>query len=150
MITTARTNSDNPAFQQLAAELELELKIRDGEAHLFYAALNKIDKLDHVIIAYSGNEPVGCGALRKYSQDSMEIKRMYVSPGRRVQGIASVILHELENWCKELNYKNCVLETGKNQPEAIQFYKKNGYFSIPNFGHYKDAANSLCFKKEMI
>lgn len=150
MITTERTNSDNPAFQHLAGELEMELKIRDGEDHLFYAQLNKIDKLEHVIVAYSGNEPVGCGGLRSYSQDLMEVKRMYVAPGRRMQGIASLVLKELESWCKELMYKKCILETGKNQPEAIHFYKKNGYISIPNFGHYTNAANSLCFEKEMI
>ena len=148
MINIKRTNSDDKHFQQLADELELELKIRDGDEHTFYAQLNLIDKLEHVIVAYDGDEPVGCGAMRKYSQYRMEIKRMFVPVSRRGQGIASMILQALEIWCRELSFTHYVLETGKNQPEAISFYKKNKYSIIPNFGRYKSSANSICFEKK--
>ena len=150
MIDIIRTNSDDTHFQKLAAELEMELKIQDGADHLFYPQLNNIDKLEHVVIGYDNdNKPIGCGTLRKYSEDTMELKRMYVKLNRRGEGIASLLLEELEALCKELGYSNCVLETGKNQPEAISFYKKNGYTSIPNFGQYEGSANSLCFKKKL-
>ena len=41
MFRIKRTDSDNPDFQTLVKDLDLELKIRDGEEHLFYAQLNK-------------------------------------------------------------------------------------------------------------
>ncbi len=148
-IVIKRTNSDNEAFQILVKELDLDLKIRDGEEHLFYVRLNKTDKIKYVIVAYDEDVPIGCGAVREYSQDTMEVKRMFVQPNKRNQGIASTILSELETWCKELNYKKCILETGKNQPEAIRLYEKNGYKMIANYGHYKDVANSVCFQKEL-
>ena len=150
MIITKRTNSDNEDFQDLARHLEMDLKRRDGEEHLVYARLNKIDILKHVVVAYDQDQAVGCGAIREFTNDMVEVKRMFVAPAQRTQGIASRILNELEAWAVELNYKICILETGKNQREAIGFYKKNKYKIIPNFGQYKNSANSVCFEKELV
>lgn len=149
MIIIKRTNSDDHNFIGLVRELDLDLKIRDGEEHLFYAQLNKIDKIKYVIVVYDQDEPIGCGAVREYTANTMEIKRMFVQLKNRGLGIASIILKELETWCNELNFKKCILETGKNQPEAIRLYKKNNYTITPNFGHYKNVTNSVCFEKEL-
>ena len=134
---------------ELVKELDSDLKIRDGEEHVFYAQFNKTDKINYVVVAYEEDIPVGCGALKEYSTDIMEVKRMFVRIDKRGKGIASRMLHELEIWCKELGYKKCVLETGKKQPEAIRLYEKNQYVRIPNYGQYKGVENSVCFEKEL-
>jgi putative acetyltransferase len=79
----------------------------------------------------------------------MEVKRMYVLPGKRGRGIAFTILSQLEDWSKELGTTTLVLETGKKQREAIALYKKSGYNIIPSYGKYKNMENSICFKKEL-
>jgi GNAT superfamily N-acetyltransferase len=147
MISCIRTTSDNKDFQQLVSELDADLRIRDGEDHAYYAQFNKIDKIKHVVIAYEENTAVGCGAVKEYTADTMEVKRMYVLPEKRGHGVASVILKELENWTLELNYSTCILETGKKQPEAIALYLKNNYTIIPNYGQYEHMDNSVCFEK---
>ena len=98
---------------------------------------------------FRSDEAVGCGAVKAFTADAMEVKRMYVPPNRRGQGIASIVLYELETWCRELNFKKCVLETGKRQPGAIALYKKNNYKIISNFGPYEKDTNSVCFEKEL-
>ena len=95
MIITKRTNSADKNFQEFVRALDIDLKIRDGEEHSFYARFNKIDMIKHVVVAYDGDEPVGCGAVKEFSADTMELKRMYVPLNRRGQGIASIILMEL-------------------------------------------------------
>ncbi len=150
MIHYHRTNSDNPDFQKLVAELDILLSIHDGEEHAFYAQYNKIDSLKFVIVAYDNETPIGCGAIKQYSTDTMEVKRMFVLPNRRGAGIATAILKELEKWSIELGYHNCVLETGKNLYGAIELYKKNGYCKIPNYGQYEHAENSECFEKTLV
>jgi len=149
MIKIARTNSDDQDFIKLVKQLDDYLAELDGEEHAFYNQLNKIDKLKHVIVAYENSEPVGCGAMREYSPEKMEVKRMYTLPEHRGKGIATTILTELETWAAELSYTKCVLETGKRQPEAIGLYKKNGYTIIPNYGKYVQMDNSVCFEKEL-
>lgn len=147
MIEYIRTNSDHADFRKLVRELDADLSVRDGEDHAFYDQFNKIDKIKFAIVAYSDGMAVGCGAIKEYSPEAMEVKRMYVLPERRGGGIASIILKELERWAVELQYKKCLLETGKKQPEAIRLYQKNQYEIIPNFGQYQGVENSLCFEK---
>lgn len=147
MISCNRTNPENGDFQKLVRELDKDLKIRDGEDHDFYAQFNKIDKIKHSIVAYDNGIPVGCGAIKLYNPYTMEVKRMYVVPQKRGQGIASMILNHLELWALELNYTKCLLETGVNQPEAIALYKKNRYKIIYNYGQYANVKNSVCFEK---
>src|ERR1041384_5715354 len=147
MIRIIRTNSDNQDFVQLVKHLAADLAERDGKDHSFYAQFNKIDQIKPVVLAYEDSKPVGCGAIKEYASDTMEIKRMYTSPDSRGKGIASRVLLELESWASELSYGKCILETGKKQPEAIGLYKKNGYKVIPNYGQYAEVDNSLCFEK---
>jgi GNAT superfamily N-acetyltransferase len=98
---------------------------------------------------YENEEPAGCGALRDFSPGIMELKRMYVPEYKRRKGIASLVLAELERWCRELHCTTCVLETGLNQPEAIAFYEQHQYGQIPKFGKYMDSPNSICFEKKL-
>ena len=149
MIICIKTHSQNPDFQKLVAALDADLAMRDGEEHAFYSQFNNINTLKYAMVAYENEIPVGCGAAREFSEDTMEIKRMYVPPGHRGKGIALKLLKELEQWIKELNYARCVLETGKKQPEAIALYKKKGYQQIQAYGQYKNVENSVCFEKNL-
>ena len=102
-----------------------------------------------MVVVYEDNDAVGCGAIKKYSPNTMEIKRMYTLPEKRGKGVASKVLRELEAWASELSYKTCILETGKRQPEALGLYKKNGYTTIPNYGQYAEIENSVCSEKHL-
>jgi len=149
MITYNKTNSENLDFKKLVRELDIDLQAKDDKLHTFYSQYNKIDKIKYVIVAYENKMPVGCGAIKQYSIDTMEVKRMYVPIINRGHGIATKILTDLESWAKELNFKRCILETGKKQTEAIQLYRKNGYLTISNYGQYENIENSLCFEKKL-
>ena len=145
-----RTNSQNKDFIDLVKLLDEDLAKRDGEDHSLYAQYNKLDKIKHALVLYKYNLPISIGALKEFESDSMEVKRMYTLPEYRGQGIATIVLLELENWAKELGYNKCVLETGKRQPEAIELYKKNGFKIIPNYGQYTNVENSICFEKLLV
>ena len=147
MITFIKTDAKHQDFQNLVKLLDADLLIRDGEIHHFYAQFNKVDFIKNVIIAYADAEAVGCGAIKMYDEQTMEIKRMFVKEGYRNQGIAAKLLTHLEDWAKELGFKKCILETGNNQPEAIRLYQKCNYKIIPNYGQYEGMETSFCFEK---
>ena len=144
---TIRTNSENKHFIKLVKELDDYLKITDGDEHDFYNQFNNIDVLEHVVVLFVDDVAVRCGAIKKFNEDAMEVKRMYVSPENRGTGIAQQIITELEIWAAALGYKSCVLETGKRQIEAVKFYHKCNYQVIPNYGQYAVMENSICFEK---
>jgi GNAT superfamily N-acetyltransferase len=103
-----------------------------------------------VILVQKNDQFVACGALKRFNNDSMEVKRMYVMPEFRGAGLASGLLNSLEAWMLEMGYKRSVLETGKRQPEAIKLYRKQGYRQTSNYGPYQGVENSLCFEKRLI
>lgn len=150
MITIKRTDSTNTDFQELVKELDKSLGIYYKEETSFYDKLNKIEKIKQAIVAYDKEGiAVGCGGIKEYSKEAMEIKRMFVPVTQRKKGIATLILNELEKWSNELHFKKCILETLKEKHYAIGFYKKNNYNEIPNFGEYIKAENSICFEKKI-
>ncbi len=147
MLTLRRTDSTSPDFVQLVAQLDRYLTLRNGDADAFYAQFNKIDALRNTVVAYDQHGPVGCGAIKPFDERSTEIKRMYVLPDRRGQGIAATVLTELEQWSRELGYTRCVLETARDFTDAVGLYSKYGYRVIPNYGQYVGVEDSVCFEK---
>lgn len=143
MLEILRTDSNNKDFQKLVFELNKALLNENIDVNVEiqnkYNKINIINNIDTVIIAYLDNIAVGCGCFRLYNDEIVEIKRKL--------GISSLILKELESWIKELEYKEILLETGKNMIAPINLYKKYGYQIIDNYGNYVNVDNSICMKK---
>lgn len=144
-----RTDSANKDFSGLIKLLDLEFLNKNEEAFAVCSPHNGIEKIKHVVVVYEEDKPIGCGAIREYADGIMEVKRMFVLNEYRGHGIASGILHELEAWAKELNYKKCILETGKILIDAVGLYKKNKYSVIPNYDPYENIESSICFEKNL-
>lgn len=142
-----RTTKEDKNFVELVKLLDEDLNARYGKLQKSYDGFNKIATLDGVVIAFVDDKAIGCGAIRKVDENKTEVKRMFVLPTYRKQGIAKMVLKELEILAYEQGFEKTVLETGSKQFEAIAFYQKNGYSQIPNYGAYKDNPNSLCFEK---
>jgi GNAT superfamily N-acetyltransferase len=149
MIKLFRTDANHPDFKELVILLDAGLAISDGKDHQFYTQFNKTDQIKFVIIAYENSKAVACGAIKKYDENTMEVKRMFTLPENRGKGLAGMILSELQLWAKEMNFKKCILETGIRQIEAIALYKKSDFIIIPNYGQYEGIETSICFEKKL-
>jgi len=143
-----RTTSQNADFANLIVKLDQNLASRNGDMQEYFNQFNKVDAIKHVIIAYVNGIAVGCGAIKQFDNESVEVKRMFVSDEYRGRGIAYNILNRLENWAKELGYKAAVLETSNVQVEAVALYSRT-YAVIENYGQYAGIETSICFKKEL-
>ena len=143
-----RTNSSDLDFVKLVKDLDFYLALKDGEEHSYYAQFNKIQDLKHCIVLYQNEIPVGCGAIKNFDSETMEVKRMFVKQEVRGNGFGAKILQELENWAKEIGSQYTILETGKRQTEAVKLYSKT-YKVIPNYGQYEGIEDSVCFKKAL-
>jgi GNAT superfamily N-acetyltransferase len=72
---------------------------------------------------------------------------MYVAPAARGTRVAVALLRRLEADARALGWKRLVLETGERQPDAMRFYEREGYRSIPPFGYYLGSSLSRCYEK---
>jgi GNAT superfamily N-acetyltransferase len=85
------------------------------------------------IVGCRDGEPVCCGGVKSLSEGTCEIKKMYVLPGARGQGVARTLLHELERLALELGYAVARLDTGPKQLHAQALYADEGYEAIEDF-----------------
>ena len=146
MISLVRTDQDHPDFLLLTHLLNADLAVRYEVEPSLFVKINSKYRFDHVVLAYDGNEPMGCVTMSNYADGTAELKRMFIHPNHRRKGAAKMLLSEFEKWMVELGYTRCVLETGIMQPEAIQFYQSNGFHSIPSYSGYE---GSRCFEKNL-
>lgn len=89
------------------------------------------------LIGYDGRgpdaRPVCCGGLKRLPDGACEIKRMYVVPEARRQGLARTLLYALEDAARERGYTVVRMDTGPKHGHAIAFYESEGYHPVPNF-----------------
>jgi GNAT superfamily N-acetyltransferase len=93
--------------------------------------------------------PVAMGGVRRHEPGVVEIKRMYVVPEVRGQGLARAMLAALEDRARELGAHRVVLETASKQPEAVRLYETSGYSQIDGFGHYRCQPLSISYGKSL-
>lgn len=82
-------------------------------------------------------------------QSTAEIRRMYVSPQYRGQGLARAVLTELEITARAAGRARLLLETGLPQPEALALYRSSGYLDVAPFGHYAGSPLSVPLGKQL-
>jgi GNAT superfamily N-acetyltransferase len=99
------------------------------------------------LVARSNGRAVGCGGIRRVDERTAEIKRMYVVPDHRGNGIARAVLAELERWAGAAGYERIILESGTAQPDACALYESSGYERIEPYGVWKDSPESICYDK---
>ena len=139
---------DEPAVQRLITEAMAELSRRYGGSgdDTPVAPTDFVPPLGAFLVAYAGDELVGCAGWRAHGTDA-ELKRMFTTPAARGRGVARKVLTAIEESARERGCKRVILETGDKQPEAIALYTKCGYERIEDFGYYKGEDGVRSFAK---
>jgi GNAT superfamily N-acetyltransferase len=101
------------------------------------------------LVAEVDGVPAGCGAWRALPSAEAEIKRVYVEPAFRRQGLAQLIVAALEDGAARAGHRSIVLNTGQQQPEALALYARLGYSSVPGYGIYACAPDAVFLGKAL-
>ena len=144
-----RTTSDDPDFRKMVDALDEDLYQRNGEGQKQYQQFNQIDHIKHAIVIYLEGKPVGCGCFKRFDDQTVEMKRMFVQIEMRSKQLAARMLQELEKWAVEEGNSAAVLETGHKQVEAVRLYNVAGYTLTKNYGQYIGMEESICYRKEL-
>lgn len=79
------------------------------------------------LLATADGLPVACGALKTLSPGIGEVKRLWVDPAARGQGLARRMMRRLEDEARALGHTSLRLDTNENLPEAIALYRADGW-----------------------
>jgi GNAT superfamily N-acetyltransferase len=126
-----------------------------GAKSVFYAAIDELNRryggtedeqhlhLDELeapngffLVARKDTHPVGGVGVREIvagAQRIGEVKRLWVRPDVRRQGIAEALMADVLEHARLAGFAQLYLETGGAQPEAIAFYPKIGWQSVASF-----------------
>ncbi len=149
--------ADHPQVMALLGALDRYL----GE--LYAPEANHVLSIDELLAphvgffaAWQGERVVGTGAVRRMPGDAdsrgepySEIKRMYVDPALRGQGVGSRLLAAVEQAMRAQGLRLALLETGQAQREAVRLYERCGYRQRAAFGGYPDNGLSWFFEKRL-
>jgi putative acetyltransferase len=149
-MTIALESPDQSEVIALIAELDAyqdTLYPPESRHALDLASLKQANVL-FVVARDEAARAVGCGAV-VLTPAFGELKRMYVSPRCRGQGIARKLLLALESESVSAGCKLLKLETGPFQPEALGLYASFGYERRGPFGEYTNDPLSVFMQKRI-
>lgn len=132
-IEAVRARPEDPEAAPLLADLVVEYSTRYGRTNE-NTQLTEVPASDFhterggafVLLRYGGQTVAG-GAIRRYDDQTAEVKRMWTSQLHRRQGLGRRVLAELEAAAIDLGYRKLYLTTGPRQPEAAGLYLAVGF-----------------------
>lgn len=154
-LTVLSVQVGDPALQPLLDELAVEYGTRYGRVSA-YTELREVPVSDFAaphgsfLVLTENGETIAGGAIRRYDDDTAEIKRVWTSSRHRRRGLARRLMAELEQAASDLGYRRIHLTTGPRQPEARALYLAAGY--VPRFDLDVDPERigPLAFAKELV
>ena len=146
-----RTDGKDKDFMENCRLLDMDLDRRVGKKikREKYQKYNQLDGIKEAIVVYEDNQAIGGGAIRRYDDENVELKRVFVHTQYQGRGIGSELVTLLMEWAVELGYQRMLLETGELLAESCAVYKKLGFQVIPNYAPYTDMPESLCMAKDL-
>jgi putative acetyltransferase len=114
-------------FEEYAAALAMDLGYQDFAGELAGLPGKYAPPRGRVFIAWVGDEPVGCVALRPLAEDVCEMKRLYVRPAFRRSGIGKQLAEAIVMEARAIGYAVMRLDTVPKLAAATQMYESLGF-----------------------
>lgn len=142
-------NIENSDLQMLVSMLNQYYAARFGQAVEQYQKYHDLAQMSCAVVAYADHKAVGCGCWKSYNAATAELKRMFVLPDYRREGVAAQMLTALERHAAESGCHKAVLQIVAGMTDAVKFYEKTGYRLIANYGAFADDELCICMAKEI-
>lgn len=141
-IVTAKTDEEYAAARDLIVRYQQWLGI-DLEFQSFAKELETLPVMygppdGAMLLADVDGMWVGCVGLRRLPDGTAEMKRMFVLPSHRGQGIGWRLTQEFISLARRLNYTAIRLDTVPRLEHAIRLYERAGFTRIPPYRHNPD------------
>jgi GNAT superfamily N-acetyltransferase len=87
-----------------------------------------VARVDEHLVGGVGLRPIGDPAL-----NVAEVKRLWVRPDYRRQGVGIALMNNIEQRARDLDYARLYLESGYAQPEALELYRGSGWETVEEY-----------------
>ena len=121
--------------EEYAASLDFDLDFQGFEAEMRGLPGDYARPYGNVLLALRQGEPVGCVALRRLDDRACEMKRLFVRPARRRQGIGRELAREAIDEARRIGYQWMRLDTAPGMNEAQALYRSLGFSAAAPYYH---------------
>ena len=90
-----------------------------------------------LLLALYEGEASGCVCLKKYDDKTAEVKRLYVPPQYRGNGIGKGLVEAALAEAKKMGYKRVIADTDLNMRIAMVIFDEHGFKQVENKGHFE-------------
>ncbi|MGW2088293.1 GNAT family N-acetyltransferase [Streptomyces sp. NPDC001880] len=102
-----------------------------------------------LLAARADGTALACGGWRTAGPTTAEIKRMYVTPTARGQGLGRKLLEALEHNARQHGMSEVILETGVSNLAALALYTRCGYTLIAPYVPDRDPRINRALNKAL-
>ena len=115
--------------EEYAASLEFGLEFQGFEEEMRALPGDYARPYGNMLLAVRQGEPVGCAALRPLDDRACEMKRFFVRPAHRRQGIGRELAREAIDEARRIGYQWMRLHTAPGMKAAQALYRSLGFRS---------------------
>ena len=120
-------------FREYAASLEISLCFQNFEQELASLPGSYAPPSGMVLLAQAGSQVAGCVAVRPLGQGVCEMKRLFVRPAWRGEGLGRSLVEVIIAASREIGYDCMRLDTLASMKPAISLYRSLGFRQIPAY-----------------
>ncbi len=120
-------------FLEYARDIDKDLSFQDFDRELAEIRVQYSPSEGGILILRVDGRPAGCVAVRRFEKETAELKRMYVRPDYRGQGLGRRLGEEALALARRLGYQAIRLDTLLQMGRALALYQSFGFVEIPAY-----------------